>query len=113
MAWVEGQNRIFFASQYRTIFADLCVVSVSRFWRTEFSFHVEYYVLFLRRNWLCSYEFFSRQNGLSTQAVIMGGMETIFGERQHYLLLAIKTVQKAKFLWEQQEQQQTVSGNII
>ncbi len=35
---------LFLASQYRTIFANLCVVSVSRFWHAEFSFHVEYYV---------------------------------------------------------------------
>ncbi len=44
-------------------------MSVSRFWRAEFSFQVEYNVLFLRRNWVRSYEFFSHQNGLSTYAV--------------------------------------------
>ena len=37
---------------------------VSRFWHAEFLFHVEYYVLFLRRNLVRSYGFFSRQNGL-------------------------------------------------
>ncbi len=31
-------------------FADSCVVLVSRFWRAEFLFHVEYYALFLGRN---------------------------------------------------------------
>ncbi len=44
-------------------------MSVSRFWRAKFLFHVEYYVLFLRRNWVHSYEFFFRQNGLSTYTV--------------------------------------------
>jgi hypothetical protein len=43
----------------------------------------------------------------------MGDMETTLGERQHYWLLAIKTVWKAKLLWEQQKQQQIVSGNTI
>jgi hypothetical protein len=37
-------------------------------------------------------------------------METTLGERQHYWLLAIQTAWKAKLLWEQQERQQTVSG---
>jgi hypothetical protein len=43
--------------------------------------------------------------------VNMGDMESTLGERQHCWLLAIKTAWKAKLLWEQQEQQQTVSGN--
>ena len=43
----------------------------------------------------------------------MGGVETTLGERQHYWLLAIKTVRKAKLFQEQQEQQQTVSRNAI
>jgi hypothetical protein len=42
--------------------------------------------------------------------VNLGDMETTSGERQHYWLLAIQTAWKAKLLWEQQEQQQTVSG---
>jgi hypothetical protein len=45
--------------------------------------------------------------------VNMGDMKTTLGERQHYWLLAIKTVRKAKFLQEQQEQEQTVSRNTI
>ncbi len=39
------------------------------------------------------------------------GLETTKKEWQHYWLLAIKTLQKAKILREQQEQQQTVSRN--
>jgi hypothetical protein len=42
--------------------------------------------------------------------VNLGDMETTWGEHQHYWLLAIKPAQKAKLLWEQQERQQTVSG---
>ncbi len=42
--------------------------------------------------------------------VNLGDMETTLGERQHYCLLAVKTVRKAKLLREQQRQQQTVSG---
>jgi hypothetical protein len=42
--------------------------------------------------------------------VNLGDMETTLGERQHYWLLAIKTARKAKLLREQQERQQTVSG---
>ncbi len=42
--------------------------------------------------------------------VNLGDMETTSGERQHYWLLAIQTAWKAKLLWEQQEQQQTISG---
>ncbi len=45
--------------------------------------------------------------------VNMEDMETTLGERQHYWVLAIKTARKAKLLWEQQEQQQTVNGNTI
>jgi hypothetical protein len=45
--------------------------------------------------------------------VNMGDMKTALGEHQHYWLLAIKTVRKAKLLWEQQEQQQTVGRNTI
>ncbi len=41
--------------------------------------------------------------------VNLEGLETTSGERQHYWLLAIKTARKAKILWEQREQQQTVS----
>jgi hypothetical protein len=41
--------------------------------------------------------------------VTLGDLETSSGERHHYWLLAIKTVRKAKLLWEQQEQQQTGS----
>jgi hypothetical protein len=40
----------------------------------------------------------------------LGNLETILGERQHYWLLAIKTAWKAKLLQEQQEGQQTESG---
>jgi hypothetical protein len=36
--------------------------------------------------------------------VNLGDMETTSGKCQNYWLLAIKTVQKAKLLWEQQEQ---------
>ncbi len=43
--------------------------------------------------------------------VNLEGLETTSGEWQHYWLLAIKTVQKAKILREQQEQQQIISGN--
>ncbi len=42
--------------------------------------------------------------------VNLGDMETTSGERQQYWLLAIQTVWKAKLLREQQERQQTVSG---
>jgi hypothetical protein len=42
--------------------------------------------------------------------VNLGDMKTTSVERQHYWLLAIQTAQKAKLLWEQQERQQTVSG---
>jgi hypothetical protein len=42
--------------------------------------------------------------------VNLGDLETTSGERQHYWLLAIKTVRKAKLLQEQQERQQTGSG---
>ncbi len=45
--------------------------------------------------------------------VNMGDMETTSGKCQHYWLLAIKTARKAKLLWEQQEQEQTVSRNTI
>ncbi len=41
--------------------------------------------------------------------VNLEGLETTSGERQHYWLLVIKTARKAKILWEQGEQQQTVS----
>ncbi len=41
--------------------------------------------------------------------VNLGDLETTSGEHQHYWLLAIKTVWKAKLLWKQQEQQQTGS----
>jgi hypothetical protein len=41
--------------------------------------------------------------------VDLGDMKTISGEHQHYWLLPIQTARKAKLLWEQQEQQQTVS----
>ncbi len=42
--------------------------------------------------------------------VNLGDLETTLGERHHYWLLAIKTARKAKLLWEQQERQQTGSG---
>jgi hypothetical protein len=42
--------------------------------------------------------------------VSLGDLETTSGEHQHFGLLAIKTAQKAKLLQEQQEQQQTGSG---
>jgi hypothetical protein len=45
--------------------------------------------------------------------VNMGDKETTLGKHQHYWLLTIKTVWKTKLLWEQQEQQQTVSGSTI
>jgi hypothetical protein len=41
--------------------------------------------------------------------VNLEGLENASGERQHYWLLAIKTVRKAKILREQRGQQQTVS----
>jgi hypothetical protein len=41
--------------------------------------------------------------------VNLGDLETTLGEHPHYWLLAIKTVQKAKLLQEQQERQQTGS----
>jgi hypothetical protein len=43
----------------------------------------------------------------------MGDMETTWGECQHYWLLAIKTVWKAKLHREQQEEQHTVSRNTM
>ncbi len=45
--------------------------------------------------------------------VNLGDIENTSGEHLHYWLLAIKTVRKAKILWEQQEQQQTVSGETM
>jgi hypothetical protein len=45
--------------------------------------------------------------------VNLGDLETTLGECLHYWLLAIKTAQKAKLLWEQQEQQQTGSGETM
>ncbi len=41
--------------------------------------------------------------------VNLEGLEDTSGESQHYWLLAIKTMRKAKILWEQQEQQQADS----
>jgi hypothetical protein len=49
------------------------------------------------------------EEGKYLAEVNLEGLETTLGERQHYWLLAIKTAWKAKVLWEQQEQQQTVS----
>ncbi len=68
MTWVEGQNCIFFALVNIT---DLCVVLVSRFWHAEFLFHVEYNVLSLRRNWVCSYEFFSARTDLAVKLLTL------------------------------------------
>ena len=45
--------------------------------------------------------------------VNLGDIENTLGERLHYWLLAIKTARKAKILREQQEQQQTVSGETM
>ena len=45
--------------------------------------------------------------------VNLGDIENTLGERLHYWLLVIKTVRKAKILWEQQEQQQTKSGETM
>jgi hypothetical protein len=44
--------------------------------------------------------------------VYLGDLETTLGKHQHYWLLAIKTAQRAKLLWEQQEQQRTGKGEI-
>jgi hypothetical protein len=45
--------------------------------------------------------------------VNLGDIENTSGERLHYWLLAIKTARKAKILREQQERQQTVSGETM
>jgi hypothetical protein len=45
--------------------------------------------------------------------VNLGDIENTLGECLHYWLLAIKTARKAKKLREQQEQQQTVSGETM
>ena len=45
--------------------------------------------------------------------VNLGDIENTLGEHLHYWLLAIQTARKAKILWEQQEQQQTVSGETM
>ncbi len=45
--------------------------------------------------------------------VSLGNLETTSEEHLHYWLLAIKTKGKAKLLWEQQEQQQTGSGETM
>ncbi len=47
--------------------------------------------------------------------VNLGDIENTLGEHLHYWLLAIKTARKAKtkILWEQQERQQTVSGETM
>ncbi len=60
----------------------------SRFWRAKFLFHVEFIVLFLHRNWVCTYQkdkFFARQNGLRCKAVkdlssnsILGAIQVFF-----------------------------------
>ncbi len=51
-----SKSYLFRASWYRTIFADLWVVSVSRFWHAEFSFYVENILLFLCRYWVRTYQ---------------------------------------------------------
>ncbi len=45
--------------------------------------------------------------------VKLGDIENTSGERLHYWLLAIKTAQKAKMFPEQQERQQTLSGETM
>jgi hypothetical protein len=45
--------------------------------------------------------------------VNLGDLEPTLGECLHYWLLALKTARKAKLLWEQQEQQQTGSGETM
>ncbi len=70
-------------------------MSVNRFWHAECLFHVEYNVLFLRRNWVHSYKFFSRQNRLSSLAVNL--LKNSYHQRTYvpklstYLLIYIHT----------------------
>ncbi len=45
--------------------------------------------------------------------VNLGDLETTSGERLHYWLLAIKTARKVKLFREQQEQQQTGTGETM
>ncbi len=91
---------LFFTSQYCTIFADLCIVSVSRFWRAKILVHVKYYVLFLHSNWVHSYKFFSHQNRLSTYAV--NSLTAIGGpDRQLFFELRARVVSPRIFVRSQ------------
>ncbi len=77
MMWVEDQNCIFFGLVNIRWFVR-CVCIISRFWCAEFSFHVEYNVLFLRRNWVRSYNFFPARTDSAVKLLSMGALVTIY-----------------------------------